>query len=159
MNKEATNEMPVYLANNCSVRTFQRQFAKEKDILRIQKLKPTFYYNYWLFSILCPCFYLSYSWMTTSILDISFPVHYKILWLMRIIGKKMLAKYILYVFRVRTARGQSPANTFLVEPGPITQHPWIHFHIRKMTIDFSCYFKNKTWLTREYKQFFIYWLI
>lgn len=84
MNKEGTNEMPVYSGSNCSVKTFQRQYAKWKDLLRIQKLKPTFSYNYWLFSTLFPSFNSSYSWITTSKLRISFPVNYKTLWLVKI---------------------------------------------------------------------------
>lgn len=109
MNKEATNEMPVYPGSNCSVKTFQRQFAKWKDILGIQKLKPTFYYNYWLFSILLPSFYLSYSWITTSKLDISFLniTKYRDWWE---IGER-LAKYIAYSFRVGTAWGYLPTIT------------------------------------------------
>lgn len=110
MNKEATYEMPVYPGSNCSVKMFQRQFAKCKDILGIHKLKLTFYYNYWLFSTLLPSFYLSYSWSTTSKLNTSFSVHYKILWLMRVIEKR-LAKHILYKFKVRTAWGQPPTTT------------------------------------------------
>lgn len=124
MNKEATNARPVYPGSNCSVKTFLRQHAKWKDILRIQKLKPTFSYNYWLFSTLFPSFYPSYSRITTSKLHISFPVHYKILWLMKIIEKRF-AKYTPYIFRVGTVWDHPPTIAILVEPGPITQLYWI----------------------------------